>query len=135
MRKFFAIVLITLGVGVGGCAQLQQTGNLLTAATKSYENPVTKQELYQIEASLRIVTEALVTYRRQCAKGTVDKNCWANIEAIQPYTRQVKPLLIELRSFVKTDDRVNGIVVYKRLSNLYNTIITEAAKNGVNLGV
>lgn len=132
MRKLVAIMLVALSVA--GCAQLQTASTVLNAATKTYDNPVTEQELYQIEASLRIVTVGLVTYRRECLKGTVDKNCRANIEAIQPYTRQVPALLVELRSFVKTDDRVNGILVYKRLSNLYNQIITQSTARGVNLG-
>lgn len=133
MRKYLAVVLVT--VSLGGCAQLQTASNLLTAATKSYDNPVTEQELYQIEASFRIAVEALLTYRRACIQGTADLRCYENIDAIHPYTKQIKPLLTELRAFVRSDDKVNGIVVYKRLANLYNTIITAASSRGVNLGV
>lgn len=133
MRRFLAITLVALSLG--GCAQIQTAQTLLTAATKTYDNPVTEQELYQIEASLRIVVEGLLTYRRQCLAGNVDVHCRANIELIQPYTRQVKPLLVELRQFVRNDDKVNGIVVYKRLSNLYNQIVSTATARGVNLGV
>lgn len=133
MKRYLAIAFVALSLS--GCAQMQTASNLLTAATKSYDNPVTEQELYQIEASLRIVVEGLLTYRRACIAGSVDKNCRANIEAIQPYTRQVKPMLAELRAFVRSDDKVNGIVVYKRLSNLYNSIVTTATARGVNLGV
>jgi hypothetical protein len=133
MKRYIVVALVALSLG--GCAQLQTAGNLFNAATKSYDNPVTEQELYQIEASLRIVSIGLVTYRRECLKGTVDVNCRLNIEAIQPYTRQIKPLLLELRQFVRTDDKVNGIIVYKRLANLYNSIVTTATARGVNLGV
>jgi len=133
MRKYLAVALITLSLG--GCAQLQTASTVFNAATKTYDNPVTKQELYQIEASLRIVSVALLTYRQQCLKDAVDVNCRANIEAIQPYTRQVEPLLVELRGFVRNDDKVNGIVVYKRLSNLYNSIVSTATARGVNVGV
>ena len=132
MRKLLAITL--LAFSLGGCAQLQTASMALTAATKSYDNPVTKQELFQIEASMRIVVEALLVYRRACIAGNVDLRCRENIMAIQPYTRQVKPLLVELRQFVMTDDQVSAIVVYKRLSNLYTSITTEAANRGVNLG-
>jgi hypothetical protein len=132
LRKI--IIALALSISLAGCAQLQTASTVLTAATKSYDNPVTEQELYQIEASLRIVVAGLVTYRRACIAGNVDTNCKANIRAIQPYTKQVPPLLAELRAFVKSDDKVNGIVVYKRLSNLYNTIMTEATARGVNLG-
>lgn len=132
MRKLLATVLVT--ISLGGCAQMQTASNLLTAATKTYDNPVTEQELYQIEASFRIAVEALLTYRRACLQGTADLRCRENIEAIHPYTKQIKPLLLELRQFVRTEDRVNGIVIYKRLANLYNTIITAASARGVNLG-
>lgn len=133
MRKLLAIIAVTLSLG--GCAQLQTASTVLTAATKTYDNPVTANELYQIEASLNIVVKGLVAYRRSCLAGNADAHCRANIEAIQPYSRQVKPLLMELREFVRNDDKVNGIVVYKRLSNLYNSIMNEAATRGVNLGV
>lgn len=133
MRKYLLIVLVTLSLG--GCAQLQTAQNLFTAATKSYDNPVTEQELYQIEASLRIVVEALLTYRRECIKGNVDVHCRENIELVQPYTRQVDPLLAELRGFVRSKDKINGIVVYKRLANLYNSIVQTATARGINLGV
>ena len=131
MRKFLSVVLVTLSLTGGGCApQLA----VLTAATKSYDNPVTKQELYEIEASIRIVVAGLQVYRDACIQGHVDLRCRENIEAIQPYTQQIKPLLRELRQFVMTDNQVNAIVVYKRLTNLYNSITTEAATRGVKLG-
>jgi hypothetical protein len=133
MRKFLAITLVALSLG--GCAQLQTASTVLNAATKSYDNPVTENELYQIESSMKIIVRGLLTYRRACIAGNADLRCRENVEAIQPYTRQVPSLLAELRSFVKNDDKVNGIVVYKRLSNLYNSIMTEATTRGVSLGV
>lgn len=132
MRKLAAIGLVALSLG--GCASLQTAGQIATIATKTIDNPVTEQELFQIEASLRIVTEGLVTYRRQCLAGTVDKNCRANIEAIQPYSRKVPALLTQLRAFVRTQDKVNAWIVYQQLGNLYTTITTTAAQRGVSLG-
>lgn len=129
------LLAVALTVSLAGCAQMQTAANLANIATKSYDNPVTNKEAYEIEASLRIVVEALLTYRRACLAGSVDVNCRANIEAIQPYTRQVKPLLAEFRSFMRTDDKINALVVYKRLGNLYASITSTAAARGVNLGV
>ena len=113
MRKLLAITLVTLSLG--GCAQLQTAQNLANIATTSIDNPVTQEKMYQIEASLRIATEALLTYRRACIAGTADLRCRENIEAIQPYTRQVPPLVAELRMFYRQDDKINALVVYKRL--------------------
>lgn len=132
MRKYLAIVLVSFSLAGGGCApQLA----VLSAVTKTINNPVTKQDLFQIEASLKLVTTGLKTYRRLCLQDAVDKNCRSNIEAIQPYSRQVEPLIDELSSFVRTNDQVNAIVVYKRLVNIYTSITTEAAARGISLGV
>lgn len=132
MRKLLSIVLVTLSLG--GCAQLSAVSGGLSLVTKTIQNPVTTQELYQIEASLRILTEALLTYRRACIAGSADLRCRENIEAIQPYTRQIPGLLAELRSFVKNDDQINAVVVYNRLSNLYTTVKASAVQLGVPTG-
>lgn len=132
MRKLLSIVLVTLSLG--GCAQLSAVSGGLSLVTKTIQNPVTTQELYQIEASLRILTEALLTYRRACIAGSADLRCRENIEAIQPYTRQIPGLLVELRSFVKNDDQINAVVVYNRLSNLYTTVKASAVQLGVPTG-
>jgi len=134
MRKYLAIVLVSFslaGVGAGCAPQLA----VLSAVTKTINNPVTKEDLFQIEASLKLVTTGLKTYRRLCLQDAVDKNCRSNIEAIQPYSRQVEPLVVELTSFVRTNDQINAIVVYKRLVNIYTSITTEAAARGISLGV
>jgi hypothetical protein len=132
MRRYIAIVLVALSLG--GCAQLSAISGGVGLITKTIQNPVTEQELFAVEASLRIAVEALLTYRRACLAGSADKNCRANIEAIQPYTKQIKPLLAELRSFVRTDDQINAVVVYNRLTNLYTTIKSSAAQLGIPLG-
>lgn len=132
MKKTIAIVLVALSLG--GCAQLSAVSGGLSLVTKTITNPVTEQELYAVEASARILVEALLTYRRACLAGSADKNCRANIEAMQPYTRQIKPLLVELRGFVKNDDQINAVVVYNRLTSLYATVKSSAAQLGIPLG-
>jgi hypothetical protein len=132
MRKIILAIALSLSLVGSGCApQLA----VLSAATKTIDNPVTKNDLFQIEASLKLVTTGLKTYRRLCLQDAVDKNCRSNIEAIQPYSSQVYPLLAELSSFVRTNDQINAIVVYKRLVNIYTSITTEAAARGISLGV
>jgi hypothetical protein len=132
MRKIILVLALSLSLAGVGCApQLA----VLSAATKTIDNPVTKNDLFQIEASIKLVTTGLKTYRRLCLQDAVDKNCRSNIEAIQPYSSQVYPLLAELSSFVRTNDQINAIVVYKRLVNIYTSITTEAAARGISLGV
>lgn len=132
MRKLVAIMMVTLSLG--GCTQLQAVSGGISLVTKTITNPVTEQELYAVEATARILVEALLTYRRACIAGSADLRCRENIEAMQPYTRQVKPLLIELRGFVKNDDQINAVVVYNRLTSLYQTVRSSAIQLGIPLG-
>lgn len=132
MRKYIAIAMVALSLG--GCAQLSAVSGGLSLITKTVQNPVTEQELYAVEATARVLVEALLVYRRACIAGSADKSCRANIEAVQPYTKQIKPLLIELRTFVKNDDQINAVVVYNRLTSLYQTVKSSAAQLGIPLG-
>ena len=132
MRRYLAIAMVALSLG--GCAQLQAVSSGLSLVTKTITNPVTEQELYAVEATARILVEALLTYRRACIAGSADLRCRENIEAMQPYTRQIKPLLVELRGFVKNDDQINAVVVYNRLTSLYTTVKASAIQLGIPLG-
>jgi hypothetical protein len=132
MRKYLAIVLVTLSLG--GCAQLSAISGGLSLVTKTIQNPVTETELYQIEASIRIVTEALLTYRRACIAGSADLRCRENIAAIQPYTKQIPTLLTQLRQFVRTNDQINAVVIYNQLTQLYTNVKSSAAQLGIPLG-
>ncbi len=132
MRKYLAVALVALSLG--GCTSTGAVTTAINVATKSIQNPVTNQELFQIEASLKLATTGLVTYRRLCLQGNADVNCRTNILAIQPYNLQVPGLVAELRRFVRTNDQVNAIAVYRTLSNIYTNITTEAAARGVKIG-
>lgn len=132
MRKYLAVALVALSLG--GCAQLSAVSGGLSLITKTIQNPVTNQELFEIEASARVLVEALLVYRRACIAGSADKNCRANIEAVQPYTKQIDPLLVQLRLFVKNDDQINAVVIYNRLTSLYTTVKSSAAQLGIPLG-
>lgn len=132
MRKFLAIALVALSLG--GCAQLQAVSGGLSLITKSVTNPVTENELYQIEASVNILMTGLVSYRRACLAGNADKSCRANILAIQPYTREVPVYLAQLRTFVKQNDQLNAANTYNTLVTLYGNAKQTALRLGVNLG-
>lgn len=132
MRKYLAIVLVALSLG--GCAQLQAVSGGLSLITKSVTNPVTENELYQIEASLTILVKGLVAYRRACLAGNADKHCRANILAIQPYTKEVEVYLPMLRKFVRENDTLNAANMYNTLTTLYGNAKDTALRLGVNLG-
>ena len=132
MRKLLASLSIVLVLG--GCAQLQTLQNVAKFATATITNPVTKEMEAQIELGFDAGLQVLLAYRRACIAGTADVNCRRNIEVIQPYTRQAKPLIAQLRQFVDTNDQVNAVVVYNQLVALYGNLKSSAAAVGMNIG-
>jgi len=132
MRKFWLTAVIALALG--GCAQLQAVGTGVSLVTKSVTNPVTKTEEAQIELSIDAAVVALRGYKTACIQGTADKNCRGNIAAIQRYTRQMPPLITQLRGFVDSNDQVNAVVVYNQLTALYTNFKSAAVGLGYNVG-
>lgn len=132
MRRLLLIGAIAFALG--GCAQLGTIGTGISLVTKSVANPVTPTEEVQIEAAIDAAIVALKGYKTACAQGTADKSCRANIAAIQKYTRQMPPLITQLRGFVDNNDQLNASVVYNQLSALYINFKTSAASLGYNVG-
>jgi hypothetical protein len=128
------ILALTLALSLGGCATLEAVTTGISLATKSIANPVTKTEEAQIELALDTAVQALLTYKRACIAGSADVHCKANIAQIQAYTRQVPPLVAQLRTFVDNNDQVNATVVYNQLAALYTNVKGAAAQLGVSLG-
>lgn len=135
--------LVACSLALSGCAStsFSQIGSEISAvvsgislATKSITNPVTVTDLYEIESSISIGFTALQTYKRACLAGAADKNCRANVQAIQVYTKQIPPYLVQLRGFVKNNDQIDAATVYNQLTTLYTNAKTTAANLGVNLG-
>lgn len=132
MRKLLAIVMVTLSLG--GCAQLSAVSQGISLATKTITNPVTKEDEAKVELAMDTALQLLLTYRRACIAGNADKNCRANIEMLQPYTRAAVPLLKQLRGFVDNNDQINASVVYNQLTSLYVNLKAAAQSVGVNVG-
>jgi hypothetical protein len=132
VRKLFFAAIAALSLGA--CAQLTAIEGGLSLATKSITNPVTKTDLYKFESGFQVVMTLLQTYKKSCAAGAVDANCKANIAAIQRYTTQIPPYLVQLRAFVKNNDQINAANTYNALVDLYTQAKTTAANLGVNVG-
>lgn len=132
MRKIVAVVLVTLSLA--GCASLGNLGTAISIGTKSIANPVTRTEEVQIEAAIDAAIVVLKGYKQACLQGVADKPCKANIRAIQLYTRQMPPLIVQLRTFVDTNDQINAIVVYNQLTSLYANFKKSAGELGYNVG-
>lgn len=132
MKKI--LIILALSLSIGGCAQLQTLTSGISLITKTYTNPVTKNEEAQIELALNAVIDGLRAYKKACADGSVDKNCKVNVAQIQVYTRQFEILVPRLRTFVDTNDQINASVVYNQLTALYSDVKKVAANLGVNIG-
>jgi len=132
MRKI--ILAMTLSLALAGCAQLQAITGGISLATASVANPVTPTKEGEIELALNSAVQVLITYKRACLAGSADKNCRDNIRQIQAYTRQIKPMVAQLRGFVDTNDQVNAVVVYNQLTTLYTNMKAAAASLGVSIG-
>lgn len=132
MKKLLLIGL--LAVSLGGCATFQKIESAISLTTRSFTNPITLTDLYAAENGVTLAFVTLNTYKAACINGTADKSCRANIQAIQAWTRQLPPLLAQLRTFVKTNDQLNAITVYNQLTALVATVKTAAANAGINVG-
>lgn len=134
MKRLGFILCLCLPLAVGGCTTLSNIGTGIDIATASIANPVTKTKETQIELAIDAAIVALKGYRTACIQHTADKNCRANIVAIQRYTRQMPPLLTQLRGFVDNDQQLNAVAVYNQLVNLYTNFKSSAANLGYNVG-
>lgn len=132
MKRF--VLVLALALGLAGCAGVQQAfqaGQLLTA---SYTNPVTKEQLYQVENAAIVVFAGLNAYRQSCLAGAVEVRCRENIRKVQAYTRQIPPLLSRLRTFVKQNDQINAVVIYNQIVGLIGDVKKVAAEIGAPMG-
>jgi hypothetical protein len=132
MRRI--ILALTLSLSLAGCATLEAVSQGISLATKTIANPVTKTEEAQIELALDTAVQTLLVYKRACAQGSADKNCRTNVAQIQAYTRQIPPLVAQLRTFVDNNDQINASVVYNQLTALYTNVRSAATSLGVNVG-
>lgn len=132
MRKLLYVAM--LGLSLTACAEVQKLETAFNFATKSVANPVTANDLYNIESGATIAIAVLGAYKKGCSMGTVDTNCRANVAKIQVYTRQLPPLLTQLRSFVKNNDQVNATVIYNNIVELIADFKSTATAAGINVG-
>lgn len=134
MKKLILAFGLCVPLVLGGCAELDNLKTGVDLATASITNPVTKTKEAQVELAIDAAITALNGYRQACINHTADKNCRSNIVAIQRYTRQMPPLLVQLRGFVDNDQQLNAIAVYNQLVNLYTNFKSSAANLGYNVG-
>lgn len=123
MRKTILILLLPLALSLGACASLGSIGESVLklpagVLTESTQNPVTPTMLYQVENGLTLAISAALSYKRLCAAKQIDQSCREVVRKMQGYTRQAKPILRELRAFVRNNDQVNAQVAFASIRSL-----------------
>jgi hypothetical protein len=129
-RLLFAL---TLSLSLAGCATFQSLQTALELGTASIANPVTKTRLNQMESAVTLVFAGLETWKDTCEQGVIPPACHDQIGAVQVYTRQLKPYLARLRTFVRTNDQVNAVAVFNEVVDLIGTVKSQAAAGGVTI--
>jgi hypothetical protein len=132
MKKLALVLLVALGIG--GCAQLQALTGAISLSSTTYSNPVTLDKLYAAENSMIVAFAALGAYKQACSQGVADVNCKANVRKIQAYTRQLPPMLSQVRAFVKNNDQINAVIVYNEVVSLVTNLKSAAVAAGVPMG-
>jgi hypothetical protein len=135
MRAIYSfMVSAALVMPLTNCAQLQTAFEVANFTTASVANPVTPQMLNNLENGAIIVFAGLNAYRQSCVQKAIPQECRTVIRQMQVYTRQIPPLLAQLRTFVRTNDQVNAVIVYNSVANLVATLRTTATQNNVRVG-
>lgn len=135
-RIISAVMACVIGLSVAGCDPKTFFSNLPTlfqASTASIANPVTPTMLYDVENGMTIAFAGLGAYKRSCVELLIVQSCRATIGRIQVYTRKIKPVLIQLRAFVRNNDQVNATVAYNAVMGLIAGFKAEAAASNVQV--
>lgn len=129
MKRLLAIIL--LGSLVSGCGIFSDGQKSVlqggTSITASVENPVTPAILYRLEQVAITATSGLLVYRQQCEAGRIDKSCFDAIASIQRYTRQLKPVFVDLRRYVRANDQINAISLFNKARDIVSQLSAEVA--------
>lgn len=135
-----ALMLVALLVPLGGCASLAENALNLPSGvlTTSVQNPVSRDTLLRVESGLRVAVAGLQTYKNYCERQPVGDRCDAIVARLQGYSRQSRPLVRQLRVFVRKNDQVNAQIVFTTLRGIFTEFRAVAAQEGIavpNLGV
>lgn len=135
MRKptFALILIVPLLLPLGGCAGLAESAIGLPTGilTQSVQNPVTRDTLRRAESALRIAVVGLQTYKNYCENRPVGDRCDVVVGKLQGYSRSARPLIRQLRVFVRKNDQVNAQVVFTTLRGIFTEFRATAAAEGL----
>lgn len=137
MKMFRFVILFPLLLCLGGCAGFVEKVLDIPVGvlTKSYDQPLTKSDLYKVQGGVRVVVRLMRNYKQLCEDLVIDSRCIAVVARLQGYSRKSRPMIQSFRRFVKNNDQVNARVVYDELRALIADFRGEAAAAGIQLPV
>jgi hypothetical protein len=130
MRKLFATIL--LAASLGGC---QGFGQLAQFATVGVDNPITVQQLAEVEQSYLAVLRPVVAYleTRTCRKTEDELTSWGTANrcaqyarkiVVQDALRQAQKYRRQLSAFVKQNRTVDAGIAFAEFSKVIGTMKT-----------
>lgn len=139
MKRYLAIFVVALSLG--GCAGTVERiaestlGLPEGALTEQYNNPITWQMSAQIQQGLRVVVAGLRTHKRLCERSVLPPSCVDDVNRLQGYVRDARPVIAELRVFVKKNDQVNARLAFNTVVGIIKTLRQDAVRSGVPIQV
>jgi hypothetical protein len=133
-RSILAVpVLLVLGGCAGTLPSLAESAIGLPSGilTQSIQNPVTRDTLLRVESGLRIAVAGLQTYKNYCEGRPVGDRCDAVVVQLQSYSKRARPLVRQLRVFVRKNDQVNAGVVFTTLKEIFTEFRAVATREGI----
>lgn len=137
MQKRLIPLLLALSL-LGGCAGnagAQFVENALKlpegVLTTSVQNPITKATLFRVENGMRVAVAGLNTYKTLCENETLAVDCVDVVATLQGYSKKARPLVRQLRSFVRKNDQINAKVVFVQIRALIAEFRITATAAGI----
>lgn len=116
------ILVLVLALALGGCEEFKRFADAIPAITQGIEQPISRDTLADVESGFIVVFAALNAYKESCVRKAIPQSCKNVIEQMQAYTVMLPPLIRNLRMFVKNNDQVNALTVYRTVTGLMDDL-------------
>lgn len=127
MRKLLIVAMLVFPLTACAGTSVLRGGTDIFASTT---NPVTPQMLYDVENGLTIAVTGMLTYKKLCINKQIDQSCRGVVVKLQGYVHKARPILTNLRKFVRQNDQVNAITAFNAIRGLLVDFQATAAAAG-----
>lgn len=134
MKRYLAIFAVALSLG--GCAGTlppvveKIIGLPAGVLTTDIQQPVTRKMYRNASNTLILAAVGLNIYKDKCERGQIAASCIAVVEQAQGYIAKARPVLKNVRIFIRKNDQVNARLAY----NTAIAIISDLKKTSALAG-